>query len=62
MNNTYEVHCSGLIKDELIHDYSLIDADGLALYRSYGGHWSEDSRGEIVLDIKELNNGISVML
>lgn len=62
MNNTYEVHCSGLRENEFEHDYNLLEADNIHLYRSNAFHWSEHSRGEFVLSVTELNNGISILI
>ena len=62
MNNTYEVHCSGLRENELEHDYNLLEADNLSLYRSYSPHWEEKSRGELILTVTEFNNYIGIMI
>jgi len=62
MNNTYEVYCGGLRENELEHDYDLLEADNLSLYRSNSFNWSEHSRGEFVLSVTELNNGISILI
>ena len=56
MNNTYEVHCSGLVENELTHDYNLLEAGGLNLFRSNSFHWSEKAKKELVLTITEFNN------
>jgi hypothetical protein len=62
MNNTYEVHCGGRIESQLDHDYDLFETDNLALYRSYSPNWEEKSRGELILTVTELNNGISIFI
>ena len=62
MNNTYEVHCSGKNESELDHDYNLIELDNLTLFRSYSPNWEEKSRGEFILSVTELKNGISILI
>ena len=58
MNNTYEVHCSGLIKDELTHDYNIVE-DAI-LFRSKNEYWTEKARGEQILIVGEHDNGIFI--
>lgn len=62
MNKTYEVHCGERIESELDHDYNLLEADSLSLYRSYSPNWEEKSRGELLLTVIESNNGISILI
>ena len=62
MNNAYEVHCGGRIESKLDHDYNLLEADNLSLYRSYSPNWEEKSRGELLLTVIESNNGISILI
>lgn len=62
MNNTYEVHCSGLRENELEYDYDIIESDALCLYRSNAFHWSEDCRNELVLTVNEFNGYIGIKI
>lgn len=64
MNNTYEVHCSGLIKDELTHDYNIVESGGyeMILYRSNNGYWNEKARGTQACLINEHNKGVFVKI
>jgi hypothetical protein len=57
MNNTYEVHCSGLRENELEHDYDIKvdDSNGLALYYSNEAHWEAKTRKSLALNVVEFN-------
>jgi hypothetical protein len=62
MNNTYEVHCSGLIKEELTHDYDIVDIDGLAMYYSNEAHWEAKTRKSLALNIVEFNGFTAIYI
>lgn len=62
MNNTYEVHCSGLRENELEHDYDLRDNEILILTYSNNHHWEEKTRGKMALGVTEFNNFIAIMI
>lgn len=63
MNNTYEVHCSGLIKEELTHDYNILESNSETfLLRSNSGYWNEKSRGSQACLISEHTKGVFVKL
>ena len=64
MNNQYEVHCSGLIKEELTHDYNILESNNYQtlLLRSNSGYWNEQARGKQACLFNEHNKGVFVKL
>lgn len=61
MNNTYEVHSSGLAPDELLHDYDIKEnKEGLCLYYSNQLHWEEKTRNKLALNVIEFNGYIGI--
>jgi hypothetical protein len=61
MNKTYEVYCSCLIEDDLVHDYNMIeDSSTLTLKRSSGKFWIEEFRNEEICVISDGLKGIYV--
>lgn len=61
MNNTYEVHCSGLTPDELEYDYDIKEnKEGLCLYYSNQLHWEEKTRNKLALNVIEFNEYVGI--